>query len=83
MTDEERIDWIESLTKQGLCPGLVFNDNGWWAVLTEGHQSLDFADPPTERFDTSFMCESEESWRWKPTVREAIDCVHDREEEIQ
>ena len=74
MGDTERLDWFEQQVNKGGCPALIFNDNGWWAVLTDGTQNIDVDDPPSIPFIATYMADDGEDLpRWKETVREAID----------
>lgn len=69
MTDTERLDWFEARAREGGCPALVNDDNGHWAVVEDGMQSL--PDGPDPQFiSTSFLIEAEQ---WHDSVRGAID----------
>jgi len=64
MTDKERIDWLQ---KNNGC-ALVSDDQGHWAVVEDGFQSLS-SGPPDDCSTTFFIKKAE----WKTTVRKAID----------
>jgi len=66
MNDTERIDWLQ---KAGCGIALINDDNGYWAVATEGFQTVPEADGTTDIETTYFI---EKKW-WKSTVRKAID----------
>ena len=68
-TDKYRLDWLESITSKGACPGLIFDDNGHWAVAFTGFQNVPDGDRQ-EDIQTTFFIEAE---RWKNSIREAID----------
>ena len=40
MSDKYRLDWLESITREGACPALVNDDNGHWAVAFTGFQNV-------------------------------------------
>lgn len=63
MTDTELIDYLEK--QEGVA--LISDDQGFWAVVDCGMQSID-SNPPND-VSASFFIEKEE---WKPSVREAI-----------
>lgn len=71
MTDTERLDWLENITKDGACPGLIFDDNGHWAVAFDGSQNVPEGEGPQD-IATSFWIEAA---AWRPTIREAIDAA--------
>jgi hypothetical protein len=64
-TEKELFDWLED--HQGFA--LVSDDNGHWACVCDGTQSLPLEDGPQD-IDTSFWIRKEE---WKDTIREAIE----------
>lgn len=59
---------IEQLSNLGYAPNLLFDDNGNWAVVTQGFQNLVYGDEP-EDVHTTFFVHAEQ---WKPTPREAL-----------
>ena len=69
MNDTERLDYLESITKEGSCPGLINDDNGHWAVAEDGVQNCPMGDEPVD-IQTTFFIEAKD---WHPTIREAID----------
>lgn len=75
-TDTERLDALEKIGN-GL--GLIEDDNGYWAVGTEGHQNI--------RCDGFFVGGDLETVHWieakmfRKTIREAIDVFLDAQEE--
>ena len=75
MGDKYRLDWLESITRKGICPALVNDDNGHWAVAFSGIQNLPDGDGP-EDIQTTFFIETE---RWKDSIRKAIDYAMEEE----
>ena len=65
MNDSERLDKLEQMESYGL----VSDDNGHWACVTEGTQTCPLGDDPDD-IQTTFWIEKA---RWFNTVREAID----------
>lgn len=66
--DDLPIDFIiESLTKLGDSPSILYDDNGFFAVVTDGFQSISEISP-----DDTEMSFYVEKANWKPTVREAL-----------
>jgi len=59
---------VEELSKLGQCPNLLNDDNGHWAVTSDGFQNVVYGDEPSD-IDTSFFVKAEE---WKNTPREAL-----------
>lgn len=39
---------MHNMIKAGYCPCLIYNDNGWWAVSTEGSDRSLQSGKPTE-----------------------------------
>jgi len=79
MTDSERIDWLESQCGSSL----ICDDNGRWAVAVSGWQNLQDGDGVfiTERaidIQTTFCIDADE---WKDSIREAIDCCVEKEDD--
>lgn len=71
MTDTERLDWLEQQTHGGACPGLVYDDNGHWAVAFDGVQNV--VTGPPQDVSTAFFVQASQ---WRTTIREAIDAAH-------
>jgi hypothetical protein len=65
-TDTELLDWLEEVTQEGACPGLINDDNGHWAVSFSGIQ-----DVPSKMgaIYTTYLVEAHE---WRNSIREAI-----------
>ena len=59
---------LEALAKEGFCPNLLNDDNGHWALVFDGFQSVPFGDDPEDISTTFFVFKDQ----WKDTVREAI-----------
>ena len=76
-TDKERLDWLEQIVSEGVCPGLINDDNGHWALVFDGMQNVPTGDAP-EDISTSFFIEAHQ---WRDTVREAIDAALEESEE--
>ena len=63
------IDFIvESLTKVGLSPNILHDDNGNFAIEGSGFQTLAIGDLPSD-IEISFFVNKNS---WKPTIREAM-----------
>jgi len=60
---------IESLTHIGCAPNILYDDNGHFAIIDEGFQTVCLDDKPSD-IDTSFLIPKED---WKPTLREALN----------
>ena len=45
---------VERMVNNGYCPGLLFDDNGHWALAFDGAQSLSIGDEPDD-VSTSFF----------------------------
>jgi len=69
--DAERLRQFDKWADQGLCPHLVFNDNGWWAVTFDGGGDMSLIEPPPDGVFTAIV----ESTQWRQTVVEAIDAA--------
>ena len=69
--DKARLDWLEKSTHEGFCPGLLFDDDGHWAVSMDGSQSIShmLGEGPGD-VSTSFFVTADE---WHESVRDAID----------
>jgi hypothetical protein len=60
---------MEELSKLGDAPNLLYDDNGHWAVTSEGFQSVCSGDEPV---DCELAFDVPASY-WKDTVREALE----------
>jgi len=69
--DAERLRQFERWANDGLCPHLVFNDNGWWAVSFDGSGSVSLDEPPPAGSFTA----SVEADMWRKSPGEAIDAT--------
>jgi len=56
------------LSKIGLCPALLFDDNGHWAVSFSGIQNVSSSDEPIDTQST-FYCAKES---WKDYIKDAL-----------
>lgn len=64
------VDFIlEELSKIGMCPSLIYDDNGHWAIATDGFQNVASGDEPQ---DMEIIHYNIEAKYWKNTVREAL-----------
>jgi hypothetical protein len=61
---------VEKLTDEGNCPGLLFDDNGHWALSLEGAQDVPIGPDPQDIATTFFI----EADMWADTVPLAI-CI--------
>jgi hypothetical protein len=59
---------MDHLANLGGCPCLINDDNGHWAVTTEGFQNVVSGDEPQDVTTTFFV----EAKNWKNTPREAL-----------
>lgn len=59
---------LEELTKLGHCPSLVYDDNGHWAIVTDGYQNVPESDKPENIHITHYVDKSE----WFDTINEAL-----------
>lgn len=57
---------IEELTKLGQAPSLIYDDNGHFAITSDGYSSI--CDEPQDAQVFCFVSKSQ----WKPTIREAL-----------
>lgn len=60
---------LQDLCNKGFCPNLLNDDNGHWALVFDGFQSVPAGDEP-EDISTSFHVEAR---FWKDTIEEAIE----------
>jgi hypothetical protein len=65
MADTKRLDWLEKED----CYSLISDDNGHWACVVEGIQSVSLKNGPTDITTTFWIKKTD----WKSTIREAID----------
>ena len=65
MTDTERLNWLEN----NQAYSLINDDNGHWACVSDGVQSVPMGDDPCD-VQTAFFIEKDQ---WKHSIREAID----------
>jgi hypothetical protein len=71
--DKLPIDFIiEELTKLGWAPCILYDDNGCFAVSTDGYQTIS-----EETSDTTYMA-FVPAESWKDTIREALDYFLDK-----
>jgi hypothetical protein len=68
-TDTELLEGLIAATESGACPAVIFDDNGHWAVATEGMQTV-HAGPESTDTSTSFWIPASQ---WRTTLRQAID----------
>jgi len=68
---------MEELSKLGQCPNLLNDDNGNWAVTSDGYQNVVAGDNP-EDVETHFFVEAK---NWKKTPKEALKYYLTEEEE--
>jgi hypothetical protein len=59
---------MDELSRLGQCPCLINDDNGHWAVTSEGYQNVIMRDE-LEDVESNFFIEAKE---WKNTPREAL-----------
>lgn len=64
VNDTDRINWLNK--HEGVA--LVSDDQGYWAVVEDGYQTLS-VNPPAD-CQTTFIIKKKQ---WKSTVRKAID----------
>lgn len=66
---ELEVDFIlEQLSNIGCCPNLLYDDNGHWAISSEGYQNVVIGDDPQD-VNTHFFVKAE---NWKNSPREAL-----------
>jgi hypothetical protein len=79
---KENFEWIpidviiETYTKLGRCPSILYDDNGFFCVCEDGAQDSPVSFEDEERNEKlvenmSFFIQNKE--KWKPTIREAVD----------
>ena len=59
---------LEELAKTGLCPNVLNDDNGHWAVKFDGYQNVVSGDN-TENVTTTFLVEAQD---WYDSIYEAL-----------
>lgn len=59
---------LEALTKMGYAPNLLYDDNGQWAVVTDGTQPV-VTGKQKLKGTMSFFCNRKD---WAPTIRKAL-----------
>lgn len=59
---------IETYTKLGYAPNIIYDDNGLFAVTSAGYQEVVIGDEKLEGPFTVFV----EKEQWKKTIREAV-----------
>lgn len=59
---------MDELANLGQAPNLLYDDNGNWAVTSQGFQNVVYGDEPQD-VETHFFVEAK---FWKPTPREAL-----------
>lgn len=70
MTDTERIDGLVRLAENGDCPALISDDNGHWAVVSDGFQNMPQSTREAETIMATFIVEAGD---WFDDPRAAID----------
>ena len=71
MNDTDRLDWLERITHDGACPGLLYDDNGHWSVSFDGMQNVPSGEGPQDISTTFFI----EACAWHDSLRAAIDAA--------
>lgn len=61
-------DILEAYSHTGGAPCLIYDDNGNWAITTEGYQSISLEDEPQD-LQSSFLVEAR---FFKPNIRDAV-----------
>jgi len=59
---------MKQLSRLGEAPNLLYDDNGHWAVTSDGYQNVVFGEEP-EDVETSFFIKAKQ---WKTTPKEAL-----------
>lgn len=72
-TDAELLDGLEALARSGAAPALVNDDNGHWACMDEGVQSISEGSEPAD-MQFVFWIPAD---RWRETARQAIESYLD------
>lgn len=70
-TDDFPCDFIlETMTRFGYAPSVIYDDNGMWMVTGDGAQPVVAEDDVLEgNVNMMFFCERKQ---WFPTIREAL-----------
>lgn len=76
-TDTELLDSLIACAHRGCCPGIIFDDNGHWAVTDDGMQNVPFGPEPID-IQTTFYVRKD---KWLPSLRDAINAYLDEDEE--
>lgn len=77
LSDTELLDSLEKMTKEGACPGIIFDDNGHWAVSFDGTQNV----PGSYEAEYVFTTFEVEADKWRSSIREAISLAIEEWEE--
>lgn len=72
-TDTELLDALESVARRGACPAVLNDDNGHWACIDEGVQSIGPGPEPAD-IHSSFCVPAD---KWHRTLREAVNAYLD------
>lgn len=59
---------VEEMADNGYCPALIFDDNGHWALTTDGVQTCPSGDEPEDISTTFFVTRDQ----WQDTATRAI-----------
>lgn len=59
---------LESLVENGICPNLLFDDNGHWAISLDGFQNVASGEDTSDVGIVSFV----EAADWKNSIYEAV-----------
>lgn len=70
--DELEFDFvIQQLANLGHCLNLLNDDNGHWAIVSDGTKKVVYGDDPQDDVETHFFFFVEAN-QWKPTIQEAL-----------
>lgn len=69
-TDSERLDWLEAQADRGMCPAILFDDGGRWAVTYDGMQPFPDEGGFTETVQMVLFVGPQ---MWRDSLRAAID----------
>lgn len=72
------IEALQELSEFGFCPNLLNDDNGHWAVVYDGFQTLAYGDEPCD-VQSSFYVEKK---FWKDNIYDAL-IVSFEEEDLE
>jgi hypothetical protein len=59
---------LYNLSRLGSCPNLLYDDNGHWALVFDGFQTLCTEDKPID-IETTFWVKAED---WKDNIYDAV-----------